>query len=93
MLLTVFTGIPRQFAPAELSPTLINAAIRRNAPQPIYEVRRRLDRSQSLIELQKNLLGQVFRQRRVLQEMVGDTENHALVLPHKLGKSQGIALG
>ena len=55
-------------------------------------MRRRLYAIEALVQLQKDLLRQVFRQRAVLQEVIGNAENHALMLPDQLGKGQAVTL-
>jgi hypothetical protein len=54
-------------------------------------VRRRLYAIERLKQLQKNFLPQVFRQRPVLKEMIGNAEDHSLVLAHQLGKGLRVA--
>jgi hypothetical protein len=49
-------------------------------------VRRRLYSVDTLKQLQKYFLRQVFRQRAVLQKMVGNAKDHALMLTHKVLK-------
>jgi hypothetical protein len=66
--------------------SLVNAPIGRNLSQPVRQVRRRLDSIDALKQLQKNFLRQVFRQRAVLKKVVGNAENHALMLAHQIGK-------
>src|SRR5262249_40406154 len=46
---------------------------------------------QLLVQLQKNFLGYIFRQRPVLQVMPTDAEDHGLMLSDDLGKCRRIA--
>src|SRR5689334_12402014 len=85
--------VQRQFAATLLTASLINAAVGRDPPQPIRKVRGRLYAVQPLMQLQENLLRQVFRQGTVPQKVISDAENHALVLPHQFGKRQRVSLG
>ena len=66
--------------------SLVNAAVGRDFSQPVRQVRRRLYAINALKQLQKNFLRQVFRQRAVLKKVVGNAEDHALMLAHKVGK-------
>src|SRR6476469_768441 len=74
------------FTAAMLLPSLVNAAVGRNAPQPVRQVRRRLYSINALKQLQKNFLRQVFRQRAILQKVVGNAEDHSLMLADQVGK-------
>ena len=66
--------------------SLVNAAVGRDLSQPVRQVRRRLYAIDALKQLQKNFLRQVFRQRAVLKKVVGNAEDHALMLTHQVGK-------
>jgi hypothetical protein len=81
-----------QLAAALLPSSLVDAAVGRDPPQPVRKVSGRLYAIEVLVQLQKNLLRQVFRQRAVLQEVIGDAEHHALVLAHQFGKGQPVTL-
>ena len=71
--------------------SLVNAAVGRDFSQPVRQVRRRLYAIDALKQLQKNFLRQVFRQRAVLKKVVGNAEDHALVLAHQFGKGLRVA--
>ncbi len=66
--------------------SLVNAAIGRDFSQPVRQMRRGLYAVDALKQLQKNFLCQVFRQRAVLKKVVGNAEDHALMLSHQVGK-------
>src|SRR6478735_5739700 len=70
---------------------LVDAAVGRDPSQPVRKVRRRLYAIERLKQLQKDFLRQVFRQRPVLEEVIGNAEDHALVLAHQFGKGLRIA--
>jgi hypothetical protein len=71
---------------------MVDAAMHRRPPQPVRQVRRGLNGRKSLVELQENLLSQVFGQRPVRKEVPANAEDHALVFAHDLRKSPLIAL-
>ena len=74
-----------------LLPSLVNAAIGCHPPQPVREVRRGLYAVYALKQFQKNFLRQVFRQRTVLEKVIGNAEDHALMLSHQIGKGLRVA--
>src|SRR5438309_1695791 len=65
--------------------------MRRDSPQPVNQVGRRLNLRKLLVKLEKYLLGQVFRQRTVMDKMVCNAEDHALMLFHELSKGRVIS--
>jgi hypothetical protein len=71
---------------------LVYTTVSSNSAQPVNEVGRRLNLRKLLVELKKYLLGQVFCERAVTDEMVGNTEDHALVLFHDLSKGRVISV-
>ena len=76
----------RHLTAAMLFASLVNAAVGRDFSQPVRQVRRRLYAINALEQLQKNFLRQVFRQRAVLKKVVGNAEDHALMLTHQVLK-------
>src|SRR5579864_4172529 len=76
----------RHLTTAMLLSSLVNAAVGRDPPQPVHKVRRRLYAIEGLKQLQKNFLRQVFRQRPVLKKVIGNAEDHSLMLSHQFGK-------
>src|SRR5437016_8536647 len=53
---------------------------------------RSLDAGKILVEMQKHLLRQFFRQRPVPQEMISNAENHYLMFLDNLGEARLVAL-
>jgi hypothetical protein len=75
-----------------LSSPLINAPVYRHPPQPIQEVLLRFNCPDLLVQLQKDLLGYVLRQRSVLQIMDRNAEHHGLISTDEFSKCGSIAL-
>src|SRR5256885_16443028 len=60
-----------------LSPAMVDAAMHRRPPQPVRQVRRGLNGRKSLVELQENLLSQVFGQCPVRKEVPANAEDRS----------------
>ena len=74
-----------------LPPQAIDRAARCYLPQPEHQVLVRIDRADAVMELQKDLLRQIFRERPVHQHAQRDAENAGLMQPHERGKSVAFA--
>ena len=69
----------------------VDAAPRRHLPQPEEEMRARLDAIEVAIELQEDVLRDLFAAVAVGEEMPGDAEDHRLVLADDGGEGVAVA--
>jgi len=60
-------------------------------PQPVNQVRRRLNGPQILVQVQEHILRQILRPGAIAQKMIRDAEYHRLVLAHHTGEGELIA--
>src|SRR6185503_722557 len=72
----LFEGNRAQFRAANL----VDAAARRDLPQPVREMRRTLDRFEASIKLKENVLRDFFGAGSIVEEVVSKTEHHRLVI-------------
>ena len=65
---------------------MIDAAPAGHLAQPEHQVPRRFDGPEMAVQLQKNLLRQFLGDTTVVQEVVSQAKNHALLLPNDVGE-------
>lgn len=61
--------------------------------QPKTQVRTGLDAAKAAVKLQEDVLRNVFRRGRALEEMQSHAVDHCLVLAHDLGEGRMVAIG
>ncbi len=69
----------------------IDTAVRRDLPKPVNQVRRRLDRADVPVKLQKNVLGQILRLRAIAQRVKRDAEDHRLMFADQVRERHLVA--